>query len=338
MPFDLENYWYVPLDPDEKRPVRGWTWGGWPLDTGSQEIVDYGETQNSKHDAWAIVGNKQRDLIVIDVDSYEMDETEKERVLNSDWSSLLDITTVVKSQKGGYHVYFRYEGDDIEHLTAIDSVDIKGQIPGGRGYVKSPEVDGYELTNDKAPLTIDQETLESFPVWKYNDATPDIDEYLTPSFVRSFPPCIKNALREEPEGWEDLVDLYLFHDKPQTNATVYRVLDRSEYPPETRMQFPPWWSDQSESGTRFMIDEGGDTWRCWKHDTGNVLHMIGIKHGLIECATPWRSIERDTWQEIFDIAKKKYAITTKGRQLTCHSIKEEGLCPYDCGRVSPYEQ
>lgn len=32
----------------------------------------------------------------------------------------------------------------------------------------------------------------------------------------------------------------------------------------------------SSTGSNFTVDEGGETWRCWRHDcTGNALHLVG---------------------------------------------------------------
>lgn len=88
-----------------------------------------------------------------------------------------------------------------------------------------------------------------------------------------------------------------------TPLDVYDVLSRSSCPRETRVAHP---FHGSDTGANFMVDEGGETRRCWRHDTtGNALHLVGLEQGLISCGD-WDhgGLDTDTWREIFEAARE----------------------------------
>jgi hypothetical protein len=59
----------------------------------------------------------------------------------------------------------------------------------------------------------------------------------------------------------------------------------------------------SSTGSNFMIDKSGLTWRCWRHScTGNALHLLGQKHGIIGCGD---RPTREQWREIFAKAREE---------------------------------
>jgi putative DNA primase/helicase len=83
---------------------------------------------------------------------------------------------------------------------------------------------------------------------------------------------------------------------------VHDVVLSSQYPEGERREHPVHGSD---TGSNFMVDEGRETWRCWRHGcTGNALHLIGIKAGVIDCGQ-WTngSVSSDDWSEIFAEAR-----------------------------------
>lgn len=61
----------------------------------------------------------------------------------------------------------------------------------------------------------------------------------------------------------------------------------------------------SGTGTNFNVDEGGETFRCWRHSvTGNGLHLVGMQENIINCGDWARGgLDSDTWTEIFDAAR-----------------------------------
>lgn len=61
----------------------------------------------------------------------------------------------------------------------------------------------------------------------------------------------------------------------------------------------------STSGTNFLLDAGGETFRCWRCDaTGNGMHYLGMDAGLIECGD-WlgAGLDDETWSDICDYAR-----------------------------------
>lgn len=68
----------------------------------------------------------------------------------------------------------------------------------------------------------------------------------------------------------------------------------------------------SKTGSNFMVDDGGETWRCWRHDcTGNALHLIGLQEDIIGCGE-WvdddvagSALSSETWEEILDAAASR---------------------------------
>lgn len=84
---------------------------------------------------------------------------------------------------------------------------------------------------------------------------------------------------------------------------VHDIIPRSSYPEgeNTAHPFHP-----SETGTNFRVDDGGETWRCWRHGvTGNAAHLLGIEQGVIECGE-WASggLDSETWREIFNAGRE----------------------------------
>lgn len=87
-----------------------------------------------------------------------------------------------------------------------------------------------------------------------------------------------------------------------TEIGVYDVISHGSYPEgeNTGHPFHP-----SETGTNFRVDNGGETWRCWRHGvTGNGAHLLGIEQGVIECGD-WANggLSSDTWRDIFDAGR-----------------------------------
>ncbi len=62
----------------------------------------------------------------------------------------------------------------------------------------------------------------------------------------------------------------------------------------------------SDTGANFLVDEGGETWRCWRHNcTGNALHLVGVEQGIVECGAWDRGgLDTETWREIFSAARE----------------------------------
>lgn len=106
---------------------------------------------------------------------------------------------------------------------------------------------------------------------------------------------------------------------------VYDVVSRQSHPENKRSEHP---FHGSETGANFFVNDGGETFRCWRHEaTGNGLHLLGIETGVISCGE-WdgTGLESDTWKEIFDQAREAgYEIpnpaTTDGGTTTANTPK-----------------
>lgn len=92
--------------------------------------------------------------------------------------------------------------------------------------------------------------------------------------------------------------------KPDSDIEIgiYDVISRGSYPEgeNTGHPFHP-----SDTGTNFRVDEGGETFRCWRHSvTGNGAHLLGIEQGIIDCGD-WANggLSSDTWKQIFDAGR-----------------------------------
>lgn len=72
----------------------------------------------------------------------------------------------------------------------------------------------------------------------------------------------------------------------------------------------------SGTGSNFHIDDGGETWVCWRGScpgvgegnatVGNALHMVGMQENIISCGDWIRSdLSSSEWEQIFDAAREK---------------------------------
>ena len=87
------------------------------------------------------------------------------------------------------------------------------------------------------------------------------------------------------------------------DLSVFDVVSAGRYPEGARREHP---FHGSDTGANFMVDEHGETFRCWRHDcTGNALHLVGIEQGIIDCGE-WlpTGLDSDTWSEIFAAARE----------------------------------
>jgi putative DNA primase/helicase len=115
---------------------------------------------------------------------------------------------------------------------------------------------------------------------------------------------LRDAHREFETGapWESTSTTETAND--DIDLDVHDVVLSSQYPEGERREHPVHGSD---TGSNFMVDESRETWRCWRHGcTGNALHLIGMKAGVIDCGQ-WTngSVTSDEWSEIFSEARDR---------------------------------
>lgn len=97
----------------------------------------------------------------------------------------------------------------------------------------------------------------------------------------------------------------------EINVTVHDVL--SGFTEGERVAHPV---HGSGTGSNFHVDDGGETWVCWRGScpgvgdgnatVGNALHMLGMQENIIDCGDWVRSdLDNDEWEQIFDAARAK---------------------------------
>lgn len=94
-----------------------------------------------------------------------------------------------------------------------------------------------------------------------------------------------------------------YDENTETEIGVYDVISSASHPEGERTEHP---FHGSGTGTNFLVDEGGETFRCWRHGvTGNAGHLLGMDVGVISCGE-WENggLDSDTWHEIFDEARE----------------------------------
>jgi len=325
------SYLYIPINPESKTPVT--RFGGWPIDPSHDNVFTLNEVENSEHNWWAIVAGKNRSLLVLDIDYYKMSEAEKARI-ESGWFGALDATKVVKTPSGGLHIYFYGDFSREDLPRTVEHVDLKGDV--ARGYVLSHPRSKYVPQNDNRPRDISLGMLTELPVFK--EETPKSESEnnrlsLDDLNDKMVTPCIKRAMDSDSEFANHLLESALHGTVAK--IPIHRILNRSAYPEEENTSAPPFLHDKpSKTGTNFRVDEGGETFRCWRHDvTGNFYHLYGVREGFFECGD-W------TYEDVNLSAVKKHArkngIVEDSDIITCETVKNNDFCPFDCGRSHPF--
>lgn len=85
---------------------------------------------------------------------------------------------------------------------------------------------------------------------------------------------------------------------------VYDLIARSQYPAGERCEHPV---HNSSTGANFLVDEDGETFRCWRHGvTGHAGYLLGMLVGEIECGE-WvpDGLDAQTWRSIYDAAREQ---------------------------------
>lgn len=307
--------------------------GGWPIDPTHSNVFSRQQAEESDHKWWAVVGRVSEDLLILDVDFYKMDDDVKAEI-ETGWFGLLDDTRVVKTPSGGVHVYLRTDAELEDLPRTVDAVDLKGDV--ARGYCLTHPKSEYEVQVDEDPVKVSASLVRELPIFISSEPRgtretedPSIDEAEMRSKVAA--PCLAEALDDDSDFATRFINA-VRHESTET-MLIYDLLNRSEYPEGSNKSAPHWLHDTpSKTGTNFRVDEGGETFRCWRHDTtGNAFHLLGVKHDLFECGA-W-SYEKVDMLPVLKLARKKGYTT----QVSCETVKNNGLCPIDCGRRYPLE-
>jgi hypothetical protein len=240
-------------------------------------------------------------LVVLDIDDYgDLDD-------KSGYSALSRLPPTLEqgSPHGGTHRFYAISPTDDGSLVAKALEDAFGKpnLAASWGEVRTKnqyvvgagsQLDGcgkewcdecekddgghYVLQSDTELATIDAEDLIDVL-----SSDPELDRV----------PDEQEKLPEQPRT----------RTADDSDVSVYDVIS-SAYAEEERHAHPV---HGSTTGSNFQVDDGAETWRCWRHScTGNALHLLGMEEGIIDCGE-WdgTGLSSETWAEIFEAARER---------------------------------
>ncbi|WP_251341986.1 bifunctional DNA primase/polymerase [Haloplanus halophilus] len=274
-PLDTLGQMFVPIEPREKGTRRPRT-DEHLFAPGDPVLEAYLE---AGHGYGVVCRN---DLVVLDADAPER--------LREVIEALPDTAWQVSGSGEGEHYFLQVPGID-EDLKLYHPEDDEhlGEIKGAaQSYVVGPG-SIHPSGNRYGPLqveeiaTVEEETLRDL-----------LDPFLRES---------RRSQDGEPPHEADHDGTSGVTATDDVDLSAYDVLTRGRYPVGERREHP---FHGSETGANFMVDDRGETFRCWRHDcTGNALHLIGIEQGIIDCGE-WlpSGLDSDTWSDIFAAARE----------------------------------
>jgi len=208
----------------DKRPMD--KWGGYDTDLADREhVYTHDEVEESDEDHWAVVDAVDGDHMTVSTLVFDLDIHKAPEDFDEDRVSVPDNTLLVKSQSGGFHVYFKvvncdpgeFQESDFEMTQAPGwDVDIRGSAvshhvvaPNSVPGVETP----YEVVNDyristvtdpadaASRIQLDGEPLLEFnPDQSYNGGI-EIDRDVEPP--EDMPTCYHRGLQMRAANPED---------------------------------------------------------------------------------------------------------------------------------------
>lgn len=297
-----EDDLFVPLEEDEKKPSEAFD--GWPVDPDHPGVYTEPEVETSEWRHWGLIANAERDLLVIDIDLYKM---ENWRAVVDALSRYLDITRVVVTPSGGLHIYLRITDPSItrdnlrDTIEAIDHVELKG--PMARGIAVHTTVPGYDVWTDEEPVEIEDVEMfaEDFPVLEY-DPEPESE---TPGHPRDRSEYEPTRSREEvlDIGMTDDIEV-VFDAIAHTDFEDFRLKS-----PQTeggngvgsRKSFDPVFGDTSDSGTRLGHEDG------FIYRKGNIpldtLQVVALEERIIHDVNDYPA-GGDFWRAVDELRER----------------------------------
>jgi len=145
---------------------------------------------------------------------------------------------------------------------------------------------------------------------------------------------------EDQKPWEDAQDIDSSTSSSSSgddvNVDLYDILRRTSYPEGGRRSHPVHGSD---TGSNFKVDEGAETFRCWRHQTtGTALHLVGMDAGIITCGE-WdgTGLSSDTWNEIFEEARERGLDVGEKQSAYTSAAEEAARAETDGGPAATVE-
>jgi putative DNA primase/helicase len=261
------------------------------------------------------------------------------------WGSWDDALAM--AERKGYGVGFPFQQDAPFIGLDVDVPDSDGWVPdfdriGGAVVERSPSGNGHvflwevEVPEWWTDLSGDGPETDEIGVYvdsKYTTVTGDVLEGHGPPIEEVSQGAFEDWLKDAWVGWHEA---HLEHDdypdevptppwespdstlegdfdeagssqgsgETDVDIGIYDVISPMKYSEGERDSHP---YHGSKSGTNFMVDEDGESFRCWRHEvTGHAGHLLGMDVGILDCGE-WdrREITTETWREIYDAARSQ---------------------------------
>jgi hypothetical protein len=274
------------------------------------DVVD-GEKKSVDHEAqlptqvsgnWGLYATGSDALVILDIDDYhDLEDKSGHAALGR-----LPDTFEQRSPHGGTHRLYAVEPTDDGRLVAAALSDAFGNpnLKASWGEVR---------TDNQYVVGAGSQLHGCGKDWCSDCADPDGGHYAVAAdreIAELDAEQLIDVLSADPElsketepDRQNLKDFDTDHATDDADVSVFDVLSRA-YDTDNRHEHPV---HGSTTGTNFMVDEDGETWRCWRHScTGNALHLVGMEEGLIDCGD-WQGtgLDSETWAEIFDAARDR---------------------------------
>ena len=250
------------------------------------------------------------------------------------------------ADRKGYGVGFPFQQDAPFVGLDVDVPDSDGWVPdfgriSGAVVERSPsgnwhlflgEMDIPEWWTDLSGDVAETDEIGVYVDSKYTTVTGDVLEGHGPPIEEVSQGAFEDWLKDAWVGWHEV---HLEHDdypdevptppwespdstlegdfgeagssqgsgETDVDIGIYDVISPMEHSEDERGSHP---YHGSKSGTNFMVDEDGESFRCWRHEvTGHAGHLLGMDVGILDCGE-WvqREIATETWREIYDAARE----------------------------------
>lgn len=233
----LMNQITFPIPYNSKKPCMRW-----------RNLKKSVPLKNGSENKALITGTKSS-VIVFDTDFYKIKEINEKQnhsffktvISKSYLENLSKYTKTISTPSGGYHFYFKYDGNfPRTSRNTTYYYDIKSN--GGYALVPPSQINGinYEIINDGEIKEI-PEDLKTFLIDTYNYHYEEIEEVDDSEFVYLFKPeDIKEILSKVPEEYNEDFNLWL-----TITTLIKKIVDKSSENRELIINEWDEWSKQS---------------------------------------------------------------------------------------------
>lgn len=299
---------YIKVHPTEKRPLEAYTRDGeqdWPPDPDNPNVYDFEEMSEwvGREARAGLVGVEGPYMLgVLDLDLYKQDEWDHTDLAShrdpDEWHWVKSLGDDRPKEDFGLHLPFLVPESAAREQWAPESAweyaDLKGSL--ACGYVVCHVgADGYEPAREdwrerRVPVMRDADGFLSLGAGG-DDVVGAGGSFTPPS-------------EKAPEGGWDEYD-------PDYGFTVHAVVgERLDEGRGRRMPHP---FHESDTRKNFMVDEGGATCRCWRHDeTISALGLLAMREGIAGGCGDAASLTPEQRTEAWDVAVGEGLVEERG--------------------------